>query len=295
MHGTRPDATSPDALQRRGYAYALKLTGDPERARELVQEAWVSCLAAGGAPRSFGYLAAAIRSRHFDGLRRAHYAVLPDADVVAGYRDEAASSEAVVGSRLAAEKALELLSDAEREAILLTAEGCTAREVAERTGRPRGTILSLLHRARTRVRAGMALALLALVALLWPERVRIEGLEEILGQATAAEITARHSKGRAPEQRADSAADLRLALSFTPVDSPRVADLTFVGGRTCSVQGVKAAQMTLRDAEGRRWTLYQAPLDETLEAVPVGTVSAGGRSVVQWREGGLFMGLVGPN
>ena len=43
-----------------------------------------------------------------------------------------------------------------REAIYLTCvEGFTAREVAEMTGRPRGTVLSLVHRARIELRAAL--------------------------------------------------------------------------------------------------------------------------------------------
>jgi len=41
----------------------------------------------------------------------------------------------------------------EREALLLAdVEGYTAQEIAELTGHPRGTILSLIHRSRGKLR-----------------------------------------------------------------------------------------------------------------------------------------------
>ena len=49
--------------------------------------------------------------------------------------------------------ALSLLRPDEREVLFLAAvEGYTAQEIGEMTERPRGTVLSLLHRARQRVR-----------------------------------------------------------------------------------------------------------------------------------------------
>ena len=60
-------------------------------------------------------------------------------------------------TRLAAEEemdaALGRLRIEEREALYLAAvEGYTASEIAELTDRPRGSVLSLLHRAKARLR-----------------------------------------------------------------------------------------------------------------------------------------------
>ena len=60
-------------------------------------------------------------------------------------------------ARLAAQDemdaALERLRPEEREALYLAAvEGYTASEIAKLTDRPRGSVLSLLHRAKARLR-----------------------------------------------------------------------------------------------------------------------------------------------
>ena len=51
------------------------------------------------------------------------------------------------------EEALGSLRPPEREALYLaTVEDYTAQEIADLTGRPRGTVLSMIHRARKKLR-----------------------------------------------------------------------------------------------------------------------------------------------
>ncbi len=55
------------------------------------------------------------------------------------------------------EWALATLRPVEREPLFLSAvEGFTAREIGELTDRPRGTVLSLIHRAKGKMRAALA-------------------------------------------------------------------------------------------------------------------------------------------
>lgn len=50
-------------------------------------------------------------------------------------------------------QALNNLRSQEREALFLTAvEGYTAQEIADLTHQPRGTVLSLVHRAKQKIR-----------------------------------------------------------------------------------------------------------------------------------------------
>ncbi|MFT5430902.1 MAG: DNA-directed RNA polymerase specialized sigma24 family protein, partial [Myxococcota bacterium] len=62
------DESSTDLI-RRCYRFAQSLCRDSDLAEELVQDAWVSMLQANGS-QTFGYLAAAIRSRYVDHGRK---------------------------------------------------------------------------------------------------------------------------------------------------------------------------------------------------------------------------------
>lgn len=149
-----PSGVELDDLLQRGFRYALALSHAPAQAEDLVQDAILVLLRRGG-PWNPGYLMRAIRSRFIDLHRRERLVVMhalddaPEPTVCAGF-DEPAGD--VDPERL--ERALAALRPAEREAIYLyCVEGYTAREIAELTGKPRNTVLSLLHRGRTRAQA----------------------------------------------------------------------------------------------------------------------------------------------
>jgi DNA-directed RNA polymerase specialized sigma24 family protein len=78
-HG-RSSLVDPDAiatLADRGFRYALALTGDHDRAADVLQDAWLAMLRAGGQIGP-GYLFAAIRSRICDQARRPRLIVISD-------------------------------------------------------------------------------------------------------------------------------------------------------------------------------------------------------------------------
>jgi RNA polymerase sigma-70 factor (ECF subfamily) len=142
-----------DALLQRAYRYALSLTHDPDDARDLVQEACLSIARRGG-PWSAGYVLTSVRNRFIDSTRRTSHPsrALEDDDAVTLPADtfpEEPEHRALHG-------ALGLLRDDEREVIFLHAvEAFSASEIAALTGRPRGTILSLLHRTKAKLRAAL--------------------------------------------------------------------------------------------------------------------------------------------
>lgn len=146
-----------DELFQRGFRYAMSLTHEPDRAADLLQDACVACLSA-RAPWRVGYLFAAIRSRFIDQYRRHRLAIVEpigaDEELArAGAFMDPRDDELVVADPDSLDRALGRLRAEEREALFLAAvEGYTAREIAELTGRPRGTVLSVIHRARRRVR-----------------------------------------------------------------------------------------------------------------------------------------------
>lgn len=136
-----------------GYRYALSLTHHRAQAEDLVQDAWVAVLQARG-PRTRAYPFAAIRSRFVNHYRRERLVPMVPLD----HSYDAASDDAplpdVDPEEL--ERALGALRPVERETLYLASvEGYTAEEIGELTQAPRGTVLSLLHRTRQKLRRAL--------------------------------------------------------------------------------------------------------------------------------------------
>lgn len=140
----------PDArrLLQDGYRYALALTHHHRDAEDLVHDAWLSAQGRWRQPTR-RYLYAAIRHRWVDRMRRRAREVLLDS--VEPTSDPIPDVETPI-DRLDLEAALSALRPREREALyLMTVEGWTARDVARLWETPRGTVLSLVHRAKTKL------------------------------------------------------------------------------------------------------------------------------------------------
>ncbi|MCA9568785.1 MAG: sigma-70 family RNA polymerase sigma factor [Myxococcales bacterium] len=136
-----------------GFRYAMSLTHDRQQAEDLLQEAWARVLAANG-PRHKGYLYATLRNVFHDGVRREKVVRFVPADQAPEPSSGPHGPETRAAHRELLDRALGLLEVEERELLFLNVvEGLTATELAERTDRPRNTVLSILHRARQRVRA----------------------------------------------------------------------------------------------------------------------------------------------
>lgn len=146
-------------LVQRGYRFALSLTHDVARAEDLVQDAWHSLLKANGT-WTRPYLFAAVKSRFIDQCRRDGRVVFEALDESNADRDCAANGDASasVGEHLVSvngqfTSALNALRPEERGALYLSAvEGATAGEIADMLGLPRGTVLSLMHRGKAKLR-----------------------------------------------------------------------------------------------------------------------------------------------
>lgn len=151
----RSDTT--EELLRQGYRFALSLTHDSSRAEDLLQDAWVAVLRADG-PSTAAYLIKAIRTRWVDLHRRALIAPTESLDAKPRLA-EAVEREFwtdpcdAVAMRTSLERALGLLRTEERAVLLLSAvEGYTAAEIGKLLDAPRGTVLSLMHRTRAKMR-----------------------------------------------------------------------------------------------------------------------------------------------
>lgn len=150
----KESAVDVESLLQSGFRYAMSLTHDSHQAEDLLHDAWIAVMQADGS-FSRTYLFSAIRSRFLNTNRREklvlivsiedldsieansfdEYEILPDIDMT--LLDEA------IGE----------LRSVEREVLfLMVVEGYTAQEVAELTDRPRGTVLSLLHRGKQKIR-----------------------------------------------------------------------------------------------------------------------------------------------
>jgi len=148
----RPDHTTLEPLLQRGYRYALSLTHDASKAEDLLHDAVVSLLRKRKLAEP-AYLIATIRNRFVDLYRRERLIVMHPLD---DREEEAADSNDSPIDAEFLEQALGSLRPPEREAMYLSCvEDYTAQEIADLTGRPRGTVLSMIHRARHKLRTYM--------------------------------------------------------------------------------------------------------------------------------------------
>jgi len=137
-----------DDLLQRAYRYALALTHDPSLAEDLVQEACVSIARRGG-PWQAGYMFAAVRSRFIDGCRRNGVVAFERI----GEMDFAGPEAIDTTLDGTLERALARLKPADRELLMLAiVEEYSTKEIAALTGRPLGTVLSSIHRAKLKLR-----------------------------------------------------------------------------------------------------------------------------------------------
>lgn len=135
----------------KGYRYALSLTHDQSSAEDLVQDAWIRVSKKHKRNVPIAYFIKTIRNRFIDTHRRARLVPMKALDE----KDEAFFS---LGAPMycpepALERALAKLKSEEREVLyLMVVVGYSAAELAELLERPRGTILSLAHRAKEKLR-----------------------------------------------------------------------------------------------------------------------------------------------
>jgi len=142
-----------DDLVNRGYRFALSLTHDVARAEDLTQDAWFAILRCSG-PWSREYLFTTIRNRFIDQYRRDKRI---DVEPLANHAEVEAELDPqdwdrdvpFAAGNGAFDQALARLNADERAVLYLAAvEEYTAQQIANLLDRPRGTVLSTIHRAR---------------------------------------------------------------------------------------------------------------------------------------------------
>ncbi len=117
-----------------------------------------------------------------------------------------------------------------------------------------------------------------------------------LGQLVAREISVNHNKQLDVEYTADTFSALKPQmgkLDFEIIAPKRMAQTKYhvVGGRYCTINGQIAAQIKLKDPNGKIMTLYQTRISAALNAIPEQKTTIDGVQVQQWQENGLFFGL----
>lgn len=144
------------------FTLALRIVGDPELAREVLQDTFLRCWggreaydpARGRVP---GWLMGIARNRAIDLLRsRPHQARLREQEPLAGLASEPAQRDATdsITLRRAVTSALQELPIGQRQAIELAYyAGHTQVEIARELGEPLGTIKSRTREAMERLRA----------------------------------------------------------------------------------------------------------------------------------------------
>ena len=137
-------------LAQSGFRYALSLAHHHHDAEDLVQQAWLKLKRNGSGPIVRGPLFKTIRNLFIDSLRRKaiiEFETLPEETLLA---EEPASEPGVTGDL---DYLLGQLKAGDRELLYLhCVEGYTAQEISDLIGRPRGTILSSINRAKAKLR-----------------------------------------------------------------------------------------------------------------------------------------------
>lgn len=133
----------------RAYRYAFALSHNREVAHDLVQDVCLAVSRRGG-PWTLPYLIVALRNRYIDYQRQGQRVTVESLGTLT---HDIASRDALPSSDPGLEAALRQLSPEARDLLYLSVvEGYTAAALADMTERPRGTILSILHRTKQKLR-----------------------------------------------------------------------------------------------------------------------------------------------
>ncbi len=154
---SRVSQSSVESLIQAGYRYACALDSNTANAQDLVHEAWLKVSRRHGKLPDKALLFRSIRNLYIDQYRRDQrviFSAQDDQGLAAGDQVGALDVAELPDAQL--HRALATLRDEEREALFLSVvEGYTAQEISQLTGTVRGTVLSLIHRARVKLKNQM--------------------------------------------------------------------------------------------------------------------------------------------
>lgn len=140
-----------------GYRYALALCRHREDAEDLVHDAWVRLVQRYQRPPEKPLLFRTIRNAYFDRLRQEKVHLEHRENIARAFEHTPVDILKVLGDAEEVGTLMARLRDVENEALYLSAvEGYTAEEIAALSGSTRGTVLSIVHRARQKLRRWIA-------------------------------------------------------------------------------------------------------------------------------------------
>ncbi len=119
-------------------------------------------------------------------------------------------------------------------------------------------------------------------------------------QAVVQEVLAQHLKAEEKLYAAQSFPKLAqhlFELSFTlqPVEVQQLPQLSLQGGTYCSLQGIKAVRIRLRDQNGQGYTAYEVEDLPVFDKVGEGNYPAGmHHRVTIYRKDGVLVAVAGP-
>lgn len=143
-----------DAHFQRLYRYLDRLSGDPDLAADLAQEAFTKLYQRGSLPEEPGAWLATVatnlfRNVHATRVRRSELLrASPEASRFADHAVEPAASASPNEAALGVRRVLDAMPERERGLLLLCAEGYSYREMAAALGLNEGSIGTLLARAK---------------------------------------------------------------------------------------------------------------------------------------------------
>lgn len=142
-----------DAHFHRLYRYLDRLSGDPDLAADLAQEAFTKLYRRGSMPDEPGAWLATVATnlfRNAHGTRTRRNALLRAAPEAARFADRAVEPAAVPSVEIAREvrRALDKMPERERQLLLLRAEGYSYRDMAVALGLNEASVGTLLARAK---------------------------------------------------------------------------------------------------------------------------------------------------
>ncbi len=148
-----PPSLSAEELLQSGFRYAYALTHHHHDSEDLVQAAWLKLHERYSEVKTKALFFTTIRNLYIDQYRRKKLIRFITLTNEHEYL-QASEDTGAEGARVVTDQMLSKLRDTEREVLFLNiVEGYSANEIAKLTGRPRGTVLSLLHRSRKKLAA----------------------------------------------------------------------------------------------------------------------------------------------
>ncbi len=146
--------TADTDLLNSGYRYALSLCSVKQDAEDLVHDAWLRLIKRHASNTDKALFFRIIRNLYIDQYRKKQRAIAAaQLDIAQIDQPPTNDLEKQYAEAEAMQHRLSALRDVEREVLYLSVvEGYTADEIAALTLSVRGTVLSLIHRAKKRLR-----------------------------------------------------------------------------------------------------------------------------------------------